>query len=742
MSEPKQEKEPIKLVLDDESGQYIDIQGLRVGRYRNIAPYNGTGWSVLDQSNLFESIPKETIDQAWAEYDAQFASDKDVGNSAPETPEVEDDGVHDDYAEYQQFLNEGGADAKPDSQEALNSPVAQKGNQAHSGAPVPDAKSQPASLEGGTAKSYSAGAGHMQPQFDAKSMKATEALEALYGSNAPVSQRSASKTVIPYDDLGDPDINVATNQLLAQVVMKQAIAQGVEDAMFHKIADKLGSNKLALPLTVTNQALVAEYADDVLETYPEITSKVREQVKKKSGQSLLEEAGFDWPTIKAIEKKAPEYLDHLAVSNVHEAHFPVDGTSLVDRLKAGKDTVLQALARPDVKKAMGWAGLAVGCATGGVVITAGMKGMGYLASRLAANPAFQSFSQKLEGKAVGFLSKVLDIEPQVIQEKIDKGKDVAQKVAGSKWGTLGKAAALVGVGIALGQVDMVRDAVSSVAANSLQAGAVALEVSSELAQQGLDSATQGISELGDRIQQLADEGRQSFAENLRSVASSVEPTTFDAGEQYVGQVMGQSVESSAERLLEIPGDQEIQAGELESLIVGDSIESALGDVDLTNSSTVTVVKGDSLWSIAEKSLGEGASNGEILTKVNEIYENNKAAIGSNPNLIHPGLTLSLETITPEKIVSASVDLTGNLEASEKVLGLDDIELFQGVSAPTNEAIDHGSSRTDYADVRSGVFGSREQDYRAMYSLATSEDIPVTEGSVAVRQKETDPDLGM
>ena len=44
--------------------------------------------------------------------------------------------------------------------------------------------------------------------------------------------------------------------------------------------------------------------------------------------------------------------------------------------------------------------------------------------------------------------------------------------------------------------------------------------------------------------------------------------------------------------------------------------------------------GDTLWSISKKYLG----NGSLYS---EIYNSNKAVIGSNPNLIKPGQVLTI-----------------------------------------------------------------------------------------------------
>jgi nucleoid-associated protein YgaU len=55
--------------------------------------------------------------------------------------------------------------------------------------------------------------------------------------------------------------------------------------------------------------------------------------------------------------------------------------------------------------------------------------------------------------------------------------------------------------------------------------------------------------------------------------------------------------------------------------------------------TYTVAKGDSLWAIAKKQLGQG-------NRWTEIYEKNRAVIGDNPDLIKPGQVLTLPDATP------------------------------------------------------------------------------------------------
>lgn len=54
-----------------------------------------------------------------------------------------------------------------------------------------------------------------------------------------------------------------------------------------------------------------------------------------------------------------------------------------------------------------------------------------------------------------------------------------------------------------------------------------------------------------------------------------------------------------------------------------------------------VQPGDCLWRIAARRLGAGATNQAIDGAWRAIYAANRAAVGENPNLIHPGLVLTL-----------------------------------------------------------------------------------------------------
>ncbi len=57
---------------------------------------------------------------------------------------------------------------------------------------------------------------------------------------------------------------------------------------------------------------------------------------------------------------------------------------------------------------------------------------------------------------------------------------------------------------------------------------------------------------------------------------------------------------------------------------------------------IAVVRpGDTLWAIASRDLGPGASNAEISTRWHQVHRLNKQEIGPDPDLIHPAQRLRL-----------------------------------------------------------------------------------------------------
>jgi nucleoid-associated protein YgaU len=62
---------------------------------------------------------------------------------------------------------------------------------------------------------------------------------------------------------------------------------------------------------------------------------------------------------------------------------------------------------------------------------------------------------------------------------------------------------------------------------------------------------------------------------------------------------------------------------------------------VTGTAQIEVRPGDSLWRIAEHRCGPGASTAQIAELTNRLYILNRTTIGSDPDLIFPGMTLDV-----------------------------------------------------------------------------------------------------
>src|SRR5690606_37247227 len=67
------------------------------------------------------------------------------------------------------------------------------------------------------------------------------------------------------------------------------------------------------------------------------------------------------------------------------------------------------------------------------------------------------------------------------------------------------------------------------------------------------------------------------------------------------------------------------------------------ELSRTPPARVVVQPGDSLWAIAHRHLGASATNQAIDAEWRRWYAANRAVIGPNPDLIHPGMVLHAPT---------------------------------------------------------------------------------------------------
>jgi nucleoid-associated protein YgaU len=80
---------------------------------------------------------------------------------------------------------------------------------------------------------------------------------------------------------------------------------------------------------------------------------------------------------------------------------------------------------------------------------------------------------------------------------------------------------------------------------------------------------------------------------------------------------------------------------LPALVAGLPLPTRAMDLPATTRTTVVVRPGDSLWAIAAARLPAAASDAEIEAGWRELYAGNRAVVGDDPSLIHPGQRLTL-----------------------------------------------------------------------------------------------------
>lgn len=510
----------------------------------------------------------------------------------------------------------------------------------------------------------------------------------------------------PFDSFGDPgDLEQASNMLIAHITWQKVIDRGLEQEAFRVFSDKFGkAAKDVLPLVMGNPSLGAEAVEEVRRIYPDIWDESFNLAKHGDGKSIFQAAGY---TDAIIERIDPSVLQHVAVVAQHEKAFPVEGLSVEQRLKdpSAKKLILDALGNKNVQRSMKWAGLAIGCVTGGIVIKAGMTGASFLAGKLAENKAVVSLCSRLEGSAIKFVSKTFNIDEKKVRDNVDYCKGVAERVSNNKWVALGSAAAMVGVAVALGQLDLVSDAVDSVASTAADVktyvyGEVAEMVNPvEFGDSLSDRALIGLGAVGENIidpvkeklgfdtgvskealvvdaPQAADPAKASEdlsdarplladrSENLSVEAPEHAEVPFDpAGDDHKKASLPEVKSVSAEASQ--PSSSEPSSKN--SPLVAESV-SQPGVVAVTTS--YEVKSGDSLWKIAERHLessGSQASNADIQKMVDQLYEANKDVIGSDKDLIFPGQELNMN------VAELGSDLSANHAGNA-----DRVAIHQGV----------------------------------------------------------------
>ena len=267
-----------------------------------------------------------------------------------------------------------------------------------------------------------------------------------------------------YESFGEPlDLDVAADMRLAQVALQD---EETAKKFFDKFVERVGKKNAATitPLTMGNVPLLLtpENIKDVKEVAPQYFTESYTQKLVDNGKDLLEKAGFSQQVIDRLDNN---FLRYMAATEVHEAAFPVEGPVLHDRLKdpSAKEMVLDALANKNVQRSLKWAGLIVSCATGGIVVKAGMTGAKFLAGKLVENESVRAFALKLEDRSISFVSEKFGLDEAKIRKKVENVKGSVESAFKNKWVALATGVAVVGVAVALGHIDAVHDIAQDVA---------------------------------------------------------------------------------------------------------------------------------------------------------------------------------------------------------------------------------------------------------------------------------------
>lgn len=481
-----------------------------------------------------------------------------------------------------------------------------------------------------------------------------------------ISQRAIKPAEgIPYDTYGEPlSLDIAADMRLAQIALQDEEAA---QKFYAKFVEGVGKRNAAtiMPLAMGNVSLLLapDNLKDVKEIAPKFFTESYSQHLHDSGKALLESAGFG-PDV--IDRLDPQFLRYMGATQQHESAFPIEGPGVADRLKepSVKSMVIDALGNQNVQRSLKWAGLIASCATGGIVVKAGMTGSKFLLGKLAENENVKTFASKLESSSIKFVAEKFNLDAVKIRKNVENTKDSIQSIFRNRWVGLATGIAVVGISVALGHIDAVHNVAQDVAGRF-----------SELAHSGFELVSpsdglirQVVSE--DYVRSLASVGHEATNKTIdhaSTTVSGLEPVKVSAPDLNAQSINPNPQEFSAARAdtgLGIPVEVRFPAGS-EGLHADASVAAPVGGEpsasvtanvsDATEKSTAAVTPPvgnavhvvqahDTVSSIAMKELqarGLPVNRENIYKLVDQIYDHNKDLIGQDVNKIFPGQSLSL-----------------------------------------------------------------------------------------------------
>lgn len=585
----------------------------------------------------------------------------------------------------------------------------------------------------------------------------------------------------PYDSYGEPlDLDVAADMRLAQIALQD---EETAKKFFDKFVARVGQKNAPTiaPLAMGNVSLLLspDNVKDVKEVAPQFFTEAYSQDLVDSGKSLLENAGFSQQIIDRLDAS---FLRYMGATQQHEAAFPVEGPGVGERLKEPgfKDKVIDALGNKNVQRSLKWAGLIASCATGGIVVKAGMSGAKFLAGKLVENDNVKAFAAKMEDRSISFVSEKFGLNEAKIRKGVERAKGSVESVFKNKWVGLATGVAVMGIAIGLGHIDAVHDIAKDVSGRFI-----------ELPYSVVSSLSDGHNSTLDFLGKHTIDGYETLthvdAANVQpvpveiahpdigataeaAVAQAAAPLGVEtpavggaAVEVTTPQVSGAREFSAArsgissgiapevrfpEAVSPVPGTPDVAAvapgvavdpvepvaaGVQSTAPVTDASVSAAPqapDVVTPSGNAAHVVKaGDTVSHIARDELvarGLPATRENIYKFVDQIYDYNKDVIGADVNKIYPGQTISL-AFEPQNL-----NLTHHASVA--------------VSAPAPHALEVSASRVSdfglHVDPRS-VLGVSKDQLLAATGLEALNPVPRIEDSAQLAATlRVDPDTAV
>ncbi|MDG9918212.1 LysM peptidoglycan-binding domain-containing protein [Pseudomonas juntendi] len=488
-------------------------------------------------------------------------------------------------------------------------------------------------------------------------------------------------------------IQQATDFYINLMVLQRAEANNEIDPFFREMGKKLGATHAFKPPYAT---VSASFTPEGVAASKVSHADFWEQIhaEAKTGElkdKLVNEAGYSAEQVAQIPA---EVIQHFAVVDEFEKRFPSEESKkypLIDRLRDGKDQLFDALGSEAGRKTLAAVSLGISFASGGIVTRLGIKAGAALASKVVQNEAVQEFAGKLQDRAGAYLEK-MGVPTATIASRFDGMKQslkgVIESPAFQRYGKPSLALAGIALGaVMIGSVD--HDKLMDLANSGFARGADLAGQGIELGSQVIDKASaiagdidwemtaanavngigSGISAIGENAVEFVQNPVGYTLQTVGDAAIGVRDALEGSGEMLanIWQEAGNLHEEAHQQMLaSLSGLDNVTGGispdgqhEIYASAVDDQVTAAPGvepvaeapavpaeaAVPAQSSDAYRIEKGDSLWSIAREQFeahGVTPTNGQIQEATKALYEANRDAIGSNPDLILAGRNITVD----------------------------------------------------------------------------------------------------